>query len=77
MEFTFLFMDPLPTALAWCKAIEFVCNVLQAPFVCVFVAMPTAAKDDTLTRTGVLDSKLDDLVNSCALLTPKRDFALP
>ena len=77
MKLSFLFMQPLPTGLAWGEAVKLIRQVLQASFVAVLIAVSTAAEDDTLTCTDALYLELKDLVNACTFLIAKGDLVLP
>ena len=77
MELSFFFMQPLPTGLTRGEAVKLVRQVLQAPFVAVFIAVSAAAEDDTLTCTDALDLELKDLVNASTFLIAKGDLVLP
>jgi len=58
MEFSFLLVHPLPAGLTWSETIEFICDILKALFVCIFVTDTVTAEYYTLSRAGWQDAEL-------------------
>ena len=78
MEFSFLFMHPLPPWLPWIEAIELKVNVLiWATFDRTFISVTNTSEIDDLLLAYFLHLEFYDLVYSCALLTSIGNLALP
>ena len=64
MELALLFMNPLPTRLAWLKAVKLILGVLHTIPVCALTTSAGAAKEDSLASTWCLNFEFNDLIDA-------------